>query len=86
MSEKIKIIRPQEGFQEKFVRTNVDFCVGGGVLNCGKSFAACLSVAEPSQDGEFKALFYTFISGLSELLGAIITYLFLFFKILRNEG
>ncbi|MGM9970084.1 MAG: terminase large subunit domain-containing protein [Anaeroplasma sp.] len=26
-------ITPQEGFQEKFVRTNVDFCVGGGVLN-----------------------------------------------------
>ena len=26
-------IKPQAGFQEKFVRTNVDFCVGGGVLN-----------------------------------------------------
>lgn len=37
MSEKIKIIRPQEGFQEKFVRTNVDFSVSGGVLNCGKA-------------------------------------------------
>ena len=57
MSEKIKIIRPQEGFQEKFVRTNVDFCVGGGILGGGKSFAACLSVAEPSQDGRFRALF-----------------------------
>lgn len=32
-----KEIRPQPGFQEKFVRTNVDFCVGGGVLNCGKA-------------------------------------------------
>ena len=28
-----KIIRPQAGFQEKFVRSNVDFVVGGGVLN-----------------------------------------------------
>ena len=28
-----KIIRPQAGFQEKFVRTNVDFSIGGGVLN-----------------------------------------------------
>ena len=33
MAEAQKIIRPQAGFQEKFVRTNVDFCVGGGVLN-----------------------------------------------------
>lgn len=28
-----KIIRPQAGFQEKFVSSNVDFAVGGGVLN-----------------------------------------------------
>ena len=33
MAEQTKIIRPQAGFQEKFVRTNVDFSVGGGVLN-----------------------------------------------------
>lgn len=32
MSE-VKIIRPHEGFQEKFVRTNVDVCIAGGVLN-----------------------------------------------------
>lgn len=31
------IIRPQAGFQEKFVRSNIDFVVGGGVLNCGKA-------------------------------------------------
>lgn len=52
-----KIIKPQAGFQEKFVSTNVDFCVGGGVLNCGKSFAAVLSVAEPSIDSRFRGLF-----------------------------
>lgn len=57
MAEAQKIIRPQAGFQEKFVRTNVDFCVGGGVLNCGKSFAAVLSVAEPSMDSRFRGLF-----------------------------
>lgn len=28
-----KIIKPQEGFQEKFVRSNVDLVIGGGVLN-----------------------------------------------------
>lgn len=27
------IIKPQEGFQEKFVRSNVDVCFAGGVLN-----------------------------------------------------
>lgn len=37
MAEQTKIIRPQAGFQEKFVRTNVDFSVSGGVLNCGKA-------------------------------------------------
>lgn len=33
MAEAQKIIRPQAGFQEKFVRTNADFVIGGGVLN-----------------------------------------------------
>ena len=28
-----KIIKPQAGFQERFVRSNIDFVVGGGVLN-----------------------------------------------------
>lgn len=29
----VKIIKPQEGFQEQFVRSNVDVVFGGGVLN-----------------------------------------------------
>lgn len=29
----IKIIRPQEGFQENYVRSNIDVVIGGGVLN-----------------------------------------------------
>lgn len=33
---KIVEIRPHKGFQEKFVRTNVDVCFGGGVLGGGK--------------------------------------------------
>ena len=33
MAEAQKIIRPQAGFQEKFVRSNADFVIGGGVLN-----------------------------------------------------
>ena len=47
MSEKIKIIRPQEGFQEKFVRTNVDFCVGGGILGGGKENPLYTKVLTP---------------------------------------
>lgn len=30
------IIRAQNGFQEMFSKTNVDICIGGGVLGCGK--------------------------------------------------
>ena len=52
-----EIIRPQEGFQEKFVRSNVDVVFGGGVLSAGKSFAAILSTAEPSLDPNFRACF-----------------------------
>ena len=53
----INIIRPQEGFQERFVRSNVDVVFGGGVLNSGKSFAAILCTAEPSLDPNFRACF-----------------------------
>lgn len=52
-----KIIRPQAGFQEKFVRSNVDFVIGGGSMGGGKSCAAVLSVAEPSSDSRFRAVF-----------------------------
>lgn len=51
------IIRPQPGFQEKFVQSNVDVVFGGGVLNAGKSFAAILATAEPSLDPNFRACF-----------------------------
>lgn len=51
------IIRPQAGFQERFVRSNIDVVFGGGVLNAGKSFAAILAVAEPSLDPNFRACF-----------------------------
>lgn len=33
----VKTIKPQEGFQQKFVRSNVDVAFGGGILACGKS-------------------------------------------------
>lgn len=55
--KEIKVIKPHEGFQEKFVRSNVDVVFGGGVLAAGKTFAAILSVAEPSLDHNFRACF-----------------------------
>lgn len=53
----VNIFKCQAGFQEKFVASNVDVCFGGGVLNCGKTFASVLSTAEPSIDPEFRAVF-----------------------------
>lgn len=51
------IVSPHHGFQEKFVRTGVDICVGGGSVSVGKSFAAWLSVAEDFLDPNFRAVF-----------------------------
>ena len=31
------IIRPYEGFQDQFVRSNVDFVIGGGAMSVGKA-------------------------------------------------
>lgn len=55
--ETTRIIRPQAGFQEQFVRSNVDFVVGGGSMGGGKTCGAVLSVAEPSLDSRFRAVF-----------------------------
>ena len=52
-----KIFKPQQGGQEAFVRSNVDVCFYGGVLSCGKSFGAILSVAEWVKIPEFRAVF-----------------------------
>ena len=48
MAEAQKIIRPQAGFQEKFVRTNADFVIGGGVLNCGKCMPLYSHILTPN--------------------------------------
>lgn len=53
----IKIIKPHPGFQERFVRSNVDVVFGGGVLGGGKTFGAILACAEPSLDPNFRACF-----------------------------
>lgn len=57
MAERINIISPYEGFQERFVRSNIDFVVGGGSVSAGKTAAAVMTVAEPSLDPKFRAVF-----------------------------
>ena len=52
-----KIIKPNKGFQERFVRSTIDVVFGGGNLGGGKSSAAVLSMAEPTKDGLFRACF-----------------------------
>ena len=36
MASKTKIIKPFEGFQDKFVRSNLDLVIGGGSMGGGK--------------------------------------------------
>lgn len=57
MAEKQTIISPYEGFQEKFVRSNLDLVIGGGVMSSGKSCAAVMCSAEPSLDGRYRAVY-----------------------------
>lgn len=52
-----EIFQPYKGFQENFVRTNVDVCVGGGAVAVGKSTAAWMNVAEDFLDPNFRAVF-----------------------------
>lgn len=51
------IITYQPHFQEKFVRSNVDFVVGGAAMGVGKSYAALLMAAEPSLDPDFRMVY-----------------------------
>lgn len=55
---KIKIIKPQPGGQDTFVRSSVDICVFGGTLGGGKSFGAILGNAEPTLDPNYRAVFF----------------------------
>ena len=52
-----KIFKPYEGFQDSFVRSNLDLVIGGGSMSSGKSTAAVMMVAEPALDPRFRAVF-----------------------------
>lgn len=54
----VKIVRPQEGGQDLFVRSSVDICIFGGTLGGGKSFGAILANAEPALDPNYRAVFF----------------------------
>lgn len=56
-SSKISIIQPNEGFQTRLVRSNVDFLVGGSAMGCGKSYGALLMAAEHSYDPNFRMVY-----------------------------
>lgn len=51
------IYKPFEGFQDKFVRSDLDFVIGGGSVGAGKTSAATMCIAEPCQDGRFRAVY-----------------------------
>lgn len=57
MAEKTKIIQPFEGFQEKFVRSNLDLVIGGGSMGGGKTAASVMCIAEPTHDSRFRAVY-----------------------------
>lgn len=55
--KRIKIIRPQQGFQINFTKSNVDFLVAGAAMGVGKSFAALLMAAEHVSDPNFRMVY-----------------------------
>lgn len=57
MAEHKNIRKPFEGFQDKFVRSNLDLVIGGGAMGGGKTSAAVMCIAEPSQDPRFRAVY-----------------------------
>lgn len=69
---KPKIVMPQAGGQERFVRSNVDVCWFGGSLGGGKTFGAILSMAEPSLDPNFRGLFFRRTLGDIKTAGSIV--------------
>lgn len=62
-----KIIKPQPGGQDLFVRSFIDVVFFGGTLGGGKTFGAILASAEPSLDPNYRAVYFR--RTLAELRG-----------------
>lgn len=67
-----KIIQPNKGSQDYFVRTNVDVAFFGGILGGGKSYGEILSVAEAALDPNFRAGFFRRTFGQLKMSGGLI--------------
>ncbi len=48
MASKTKIIKPFEGFQDRFVRSNLDFVIGGGSMGGGKLHPLDTNILTPN--------------------------------------
>jgi len=53
-----KVIRPQEGFQEKFLASPADIVIGGGAAGAGKSFVALMEGLRNIYNPEFRAVYF----------------------------
>lgn len=58
MANDVKVIKPHEGSQDLFVRSNVDIAFFGGNLGGGKTAGAILANAEPGLDPNYRAVFF----------------------------
>lgn len=51
-------IKPQEGFQEKFLSTEADIAIGGGSAGVGKTFAELIEPLRHHENGEFGCVIF----------------------------
>lgn len=54
----VNVIRPQKGFQEKFLTTNADIAIGGGAAGVGKTFAEILCPLYYKHNPNFGSVFF----------------------------
>lgn len=54
----MKIIRPQEGFQEEFLASAADIAIGGGSAGGGKTFVSIIEPIRHKNNAGFRAIFF----------------------------
>lgn len=70
--KKPKIVQPQKGGQEAFIRSNVDVCFFGGAVAAGKTWAECALHAEPAEDSNYRAIMLRRTLGELKTAGGIL--------------
>lgn len=58
MVKQVNRIRPQEGFQTKFMATSADIAIGGGAAGSGKSFVELLEGLRHHKNPDFNGLIF----------------------------